>query len=60
MWLTDLQLALDTMKDEMPDFNFICVSKVQHGPGCIIFKTTYNTTIKFNIKNKQIEESKEV
>jgi hypothetical protein len=60
MWLTDLRLALDTMKDEMPDFNFICVSEVHQVPGYIVFKTTYHTTIKFHLKSKQIEEIKEV
>lgn len=60
MWLTDLQLALDTMKKEMPDFNSVCVSKVQHAPGCIVFKTTYHTTIKFHLKDKRLEEIKEV
>ena len=48
------------MKNEMPDFNFICVSEVHQVPGYVVFKTTYHTIIKFNLKNRQIEESKEV
>lgn len=60
MWSTDLLLALETMKNEMPDFNFICISEVHQVPGCIVFKTTYHTIIKFNLNNKQVEEIKEV
>ena len=59
MWLNDLEKAIVKMREEMPDFNFICIEKVTpSADGGIVFKTTYHTFIKV-YRNGVIEEKKE-
>ena len=59
MWLQDLEKALTKMREERPDFNFICVENVRGGAnGAVVFKTTYFTYIVV-YRNGVIEEYKE-
>lgn len=46
MWLQDLEKAIAKMREERPDFNFICLENVRgRADGAVIFKTTYFTYI---------------
>ena len=59
MWLNDLEKAIVKLREEMPNFNFICVESVKpSADGGIVFKTTYHTFIKV-YRNGVIEEKKE-
>ena len=47
MWLQDVEKAIVKMREEMPDFNFICVESIKpSADGGVVFKTTYHTYIK--------------
>ena len=59
MWLNDLEKALVKMREEMCDFNFVCVEKVTpSADGGIVFKTTHHTYIKW-FPNGEIRERNE-
>ena len=59
MWLQDVEKAIAKMREEMCDFNFICVESIKpSADGSIVFKTTYFTYIKV-YRNGVIEEIKE-
>ena len=59
MWLQDLEKALAKMREEMCDFNFICVEKITPAwDSGIVFKTTYHTYIKVD-RDGTIREIKE-
>ena len=59
MWLSDLEKALAKMREEMCDFNFICIEKITPAwDGSIVFKTTHHTYIKVH-RNGVIEEKQE-
>ena len=55
MWLSDLEKALAKMREEMCDFNFICIKKITPAVDGIVFETTYDTYIKV-YRNGVIEE----
>lgn len=59
MWLQDVEKAIAKMREEMPNFNFICVESIKPSADSgIVFKTTYHTFIKVYL-NGVIEEKKE-
>lgn len=58
MWLTDIEKAIAHMREEMCDFNFICIEKILAMPDGVAFKTTYHTIIKV-YRNGIIEEEKD-
>ena len=59
MWLSDVEKAIAKMREEMCDFNFICVESIKpSADGGIVFKTTYHTYIKV-YRNGVIKEIKE-
>ena len=59
MWLNDVEKAIVKLREEMPNFNFICVESIKpSADGGIVFKTTYHTFIKV-YRNGVIEEKKE-
>lgn len=59
MWLNDLEWAIKQMKEQMVDFNFVCIEKVTPAvDGGIVFKTTYHTYIKV-FKDGTITEKEE-
>lgn len=59
MWLQDLEKAIAKMREERPDFNFICVENVRgRADGAVIFKTTYYTYIVVP-RNGEIKEYRE-
>lgn len=59
MWLQDVEKAIAKMREEMCDFNFICVESIKpSADGGVVFKTTYHTFIKV-YRNGVIEEKEE-
>ena len=59
MWLQDVEKAIAKMREEMPNFNFICIESIKPSAnGGTVFKTTYHTFIKV-YPNGVIEEKKE-
>ena len=45
MWLTDVSKCLAIMKEQMCDFNFICVKSILPAHNGIVVHTTYHTAI---------------
>lgn len=58
MWLQDLEKALAKMKEEVKDFNLICVEKIiPCADGGIMFKTSNHTHIKWFPDGRIIERN---